>query len=472
MRWATAEEEKIRLFTQAQNNARIVQGFAQDLNDGRASHGRGASRDSSRSFQQSSSGRPPVISAGAALYSHAMASVNKSGWGTSSSSPPPPMPPPASHTSHSSRNPTAAEEKEMLRRYHDATNAVQRHHEANFGPSDGVMPTASSSMPHDSSAGSYPGDDELPPPWVPSAEFSQTESMSEKERYRFAFEARERAAAQLQQQVQPPASPPPSASPPVSPPADYYTATGTRPDTNGSDLGLTAAVDGGQPPPWQPSPPMQPGLPLPPHLRARSPPIPPSNPVKPGSQRILTAAEEKAMLKAKYEEEEAKALPPPSSPQKAHAPSSPGKVFGPPTQTQTPPHTPPPLMPRPPASYIQETAEVDARLQDELANGKSSVNTNGNGDAHAAVTRAATVGARIAATHATPTLLARRTSTGSGAIAFGDDSHGLSRSATSPYTIGWDSTPARAGSGANGVVVPSSPASSPPPLPPKVPLEH
>lgn len=445
-----------------------MQGYAQDLNEGRVSHGRVASRDSSRSFQQSGSARPPVISAGAALYSHAMASVNKPGWGTSGSTPPPLMQPPASQTSQSSRHPTAAEEKEMLRRYHDATSAVQRHHEANFGPSDGVMPTASSSMPHDSAADSYPADDELPPPWVPSPEFSQTENMSEKERYRIAYEARERAAAQ-QQQIQQPVSPPPSASPLVGPPADYYTATGRRPGTSGSDFG-TAAVDGGQPPPWQPPPPTQPGLPLPPHLRSRSPPMPPSNTVESSSPRILTAAEEKAMLKAKYEEEEAKALPPPSPSRKTHSQSSPGKVSGlPTTQTQTPPQTPPPLMPRPPASYIQETAEVDARLQDELANGNSSaVSTHANGDAHAAVTRAATVGARLSTSHATPpSSLSRRISTGSGPIGFGHDSVGLLH--TPPYATGWDSIASRAGSGANGH---ASLASSPPPLPPKVPLEH
>lgn len=468
-RWATAEEEKIRLFTQAQNNARIVQGYAQDLNDSRASHGRGASLDSSRSLQQSGSGRPPVISAGAALYSHAMASVNKTSWAIPVSTPSP-VQPPASHTSQSSRLTTAAEEKEMLRRYHDATRAVQQHHEANFGPSDGVMPTASTSLSHDASAGSYPGDidhssgsvpDELPPPWVPSAEFSQIEGMSEKERYRIAFEARERAAAQQQQQ---PASPP--SSPPVSPPADYYTATGTHPDVNGSDPGSMAAVDGGQPPPWQPPPPTQSGLS--PHLRARSQPVPPSSPEKSGSPRVPSAAEEKAMLKAKYEAE-GTASPPPSPPQKAHSPSSPGKVFTPPTtQTQTPPRTPPPLMPRPPASYIQETAEEDARLQDELANGKSSVSANGNGNAHAAVTRS-TTRAGVAAVNATaPTLLAMRTSTGPSAISLGNDPLAPLRP-SSPFTIGWDSIAARGGSGTNGFAVPSS---SPPPLPPKVPLEH
>ncbi|KAN0107025.1 hypothetical protein V8E52_010533, partial [Russula decolorans] len=308
-RWATAEEEKIRLFTQAQNNARIVQGLAQDLNDsGRAGHARVSSRDSSRSFQQGVG--PPVISAGTALYSHAMASVHKSSWGTPVTTPPPP----ASQTSKSSHLPTAAEEKDILRRYHDATSAVQRHHEVNFGSSDGVMSSSSSGLPHDTTAGPYPGGnldtsspapDELPPPWVPSPEFSQLEGVSEKERYRIAFEARERAAAEQRS-----ASPPPPASPTTSPPADYYTATGTLPpDVNGSD---PPAVDGGLPPPWQPaSPATQSGLP--PHLRARSPPLPPS-PTQPGQQRMLSAAEEKALLRAKYEAEEqaVTASPPPS----------------------------------------------------------------------------------------------------------------------------------------------------------------
>lgn len=475
-----------------------MQGYAQDMNDNRASHGRATSRDSSRSFQQQQggSGRPPVISAGAALYSHAMASVKQPGWGTSGSSPSSAMPPPISQTAQSSRLPTAAEEKEMLRRYNDATNAVHRHHEANFGPSDGVMSSASSSMPHGTSVGSdmdmdnsyASAPDELPPPWVPSAEFSpQVESMSEKERYRIAYEARERAAAQQQPPL---ASPPPSASPPVSPPADYYTATGMRPSTSGSVTSPPAdyytatgmrpstsgsmTTDRGQPPPpWQPQPPAQPGgLPLPPNLRTRSPPLPPAS-----SQRIMSAAEEKAMLKAKYESEEPKAAsPPPSTPPKAKgaAHNNNNNSPSPTTQTQTPPQTPPPppLMPRPPASYIQETAEEDARLQDEL------LATDGNGNADVAgaaahttttiVHRSATVGARLGtSTNSSP----RRISSGSGTLSFGDDNtthSGLLRS----HTMGWDSIAVRAGSGANGFAAPSSPAGAPPPLPPKVPLEH
>lgn len=476
-RWATAEEEKIRLFTQAQNNARIMQGFAQDLNEsGKAAHGRMASHDSSRSVQQGvTPGRPPVKSAGAALYSHAMASVNKPSWGTPVS-PSPPVPPPASQTPTSSRLPSATEEKAMLRRYHDATRAVQRHQEFNFGSPDGIMPSGSSSLPRDSSAGPYssneldnpsgPAPDELPPPWVPSPEFSQTEEMSEKERYRLAFEARERAAAATGQQS---AAPPPPASPTTIPPTDYYTATGTHyPGVNGSGpLGETA--NGGPPPPWHPTPPAaQSGLP--PHLRARSPPVPPPNPSQPGLSRILSAAEEKALLKAKFDAEEQPAPPPPISPQgqQEYHPSprtkpSPGKLS--PTRTElplsrdqrqvaipasTPPRTPPPLLPRPPASYIQETAEENARLQDELANGQLSATPTGTTTAMASIPPSVTI-------------------LGTGELVLGDDD---TLGPASPFTVGWESISRTVDAGVdastNGLG-PSSPT-SPPPRPPKVPL--
>jgi hypothetical protein len=473
-RWATAEEEKIRLFTHAQNNARIVQGLAQDLNDstsGRAGHGRVSSRDSSRSFQQGVG--PPVISAGAALYSHAMASVHKPSWGTPVTS----HPPPASQTLKSSRLPTAAEEKDILRRYHDATRAVQRHHEANFGSSDGVMSSTSSKLPHDTSVGPYPGSDldtsspapdELPPPWVPSPEFSQLEGMSEKERYRIAFEARERAAAEQQS-----ASSPPPASPTTSPPADYYTATGTLPpDLDSSD---PPGADGGLPPPWQPGPPaMQSGLP--PHLRARSPPLPPS-PIQPGQQRMLSAAEEKAFLKAKYEAEtQGAAMRPPLSPQRPNeynssprTPPTPGLLPSPirselPTSRDqrqiSPPRSPPPLLPRPPASYIRETAEEDARLQDELANGKISATAAG---ANGKTTETDSLPMSVAAGGA-----------GVGNDA-GDEAFGLLRRPTFPFTSGWESVEAHdvgAGTNVSTNGIGSSPPSTAPPRPPKVPLEY
>jgi hypothetical protein len=478
-RWPTAEEEKVRLFMQAQDNARIVQSYAQqqDLNDSQASHGRAVSHDSSRSLQQpGGSGRPPVISAGAALYSHAMASVNKPGWGGPVAIPPQPAPPLAPYTPQSPRLPSSAEEKEMLRRYHNATRAVQQHHEANFGSSDGIMPSASSSLLPDSTVTPYPGDldhssgpvpDELPPPWVPNPEFSQTEGLSEKERYRIAFEARERAAAAAAAGQQ--SAPPHPPVNPASPPADYYTATGMPyPNVNNSDQ-PPAATDGVLPPPWHPPlPTAQSGLP--PHLRARSPPVPPKNSVPPGSQRMLSAAEEKALLRARYEAEERTSAPPPAATpyqqQEQHsppsAPSSPempsamrGGLPNPleqrqaaMTATSTPPRTPPPLRPRPPPSYIQETAEEDARLQDELANGNVAETTT---------TATASVPA--------PTVV----SAGARAIGLGDDTFGLLRP-TSPFDIGWESITARNAS-TNGLGS-SLPPSSPPPIPPKVPLEH
>lgn len=472
-RWATAEEEKIRLFTQAQNNARIVQGFAQDMNDsGRAGHARVSSRDSSRSFQQGVA--PPVISAGAALYSHAMASVHKPSWGTPVTT----RPPLASQTSKSSRLPTAAEEKEMLRRYHDATSAVQRHHEVNFGSPDGAMSSSSSGLPHDTTAGPYPGGnldtsgpapDELPPPWVPSPEFSQLEGMSEKERYRIAFEARERAAVESQS-----TSPPPSANPTTIPTTDYYYSDiGTLPpDVNGSNSPVAGS---GLPPPWQPaSPTKQSGLP--PHLRARSPPLPPS-PTQPGQQRMLSAAEEKALLKAKYEAEEQVVAAPtsPITPRRQDEYNSPSRtpsntgLLPSPVRSEAPisrdqrqisPRSPPPLLPRPPASYIRETAEEDARLQDELANGKlSAIAVEANGTTTETVTLPVSVAA-------------------AGASDGNDKSgeaYGVSRRPTLPLTSNWGSTEARnigAGTSVSTNGIGSSPPSTPPPLPPKVPLEY
>jgi len=107
-------------------------------------------------------------------------------------------------------------------------------------------------------------------------------------------------------------------------------------------------------------------------------------------------------------------------------------------------------MPRPPASYIQETAEEDARLQDELANGKLSATADG------------TATARVSIPVAAP---------GVGATGLvDDDTFGLLRP-TSPFTLGWESISARtAGADANDGL--GSSLSSPPPLPPKVPLEH
>jgi hypothetical protein len=238
-------------------------------------------------------------------------------------------------------------------------------------------------------------------------------------------------------------------------------------EVNGSDP-LGAAADGGLPPPWQPTSPGAQHA-LPPHLRARSPPVPP-NPAQSGQPRMLSAAEEKALLKARFEAEEESASSPPITPQQHESPpsaenSSPIRSEPLVSRDQmhmmsTPPRTPPPLMPRPPASYIQETAEENARLQDELANGQLSASASGTTTATASVSPSvATAGADTI-----------------GLADEDDDAFGLLRP-TSPFTIGWESIATRTAgvntnASANGLASsPSSPL-SPPPLPPKVPLGH
>jgi hypothetical protein len=200
---------------------------------------------------------------------------------------------------------------------------------------------------------------------------------------------------------------------------------------------------------------------------------------------MLSAAEEKALLKAKFEAEErlVAATTTPVTPQRQHeytspprTPSTPGLLPSPiqselpisrdqrqvvaTPELSTPPRTPPPLLPRPPASYIRETAEEDARLQDELANGKLPTTATGT---NGATTEAATLPESVAAP---------RTGVGNDE---GDEAFGLLRRSTLPFASGWGSVEARNASAgtivsANGIG--SSLPSSPPPRPPKVPLEY
>ncbi|KAI0043385.1 hypothetical protein FA95DRAFT_1563354 [Auriscalpium vulgare] len=436
-RWPTAEEEKVRLFNEAQNNARVLQGYADSPTQ--PSHGRGESYDSSRS--QPHRGGQASISAGAALYSAAMSAVNRqqaasSGWQPQPTTPPASM---SARPQNGPRLPTAAEEKEMLRRYHDASNAVQRHHEQYFGPGDGVMPSSSGYEGSDGGGSHYnpnlsrslsatsaqsqyapiPPPDDLPPPWVPNVEFQQPQQpLSEKERYRLAFEARDAAAARAGSQ-------PPE---PMGPPLDYYTATAT-PVPNGVSNSPT----------WNPTPPPGHGG-LPPHVRARSPPAPPA-----GSSRPLTAAEEKAMLKARYDAEAAPPQPAPApapalAPAPAPAPGTPPS-FGSHSssgQSQAPatPPAPPPLMPRPPAEYIQQTREADLRARDQ-------------DDPDSPLEPPRMAGLDIG----------------------GDDTFGLKLRPTSPFQVGWDNMAVRTPIGANGTHGGANGA-VPPPLPPKVPVNE
>jgi hypothetical protein len=123
----------------------------------------------------------------------------------------------------------------------------------------------------------------------------------------------------------------------------------------------------------------------------------------------------------------------------------------------TSPRTPPPLLPRPPASYIQETAEEDARLQDELANGKLSA------------TAAATNGATTETATLPVSVVDSRIGVGNDE---GEEAFELLRRSTLPFASGWGSRNAGASTNVSTNGIGSSPPSSPPPRPPKVPLEY
>ncbi|KAA1469315.1 hypothetical protein DENSPDRAFT_878816 [Dentipellis sp. KUC8613] len=462
--WPTAEEEKVRLFNQAQSNARIMQSYAaQDTSGGGMSHGRTDSRESARAFQTPAGAGKPAVSAGAALYSAAMSSMNKQRQNPSVPTTPPQAQPHPGTGAGTPHLPSAQEEKEMLRRYQHAKTAVSRHQDMHFGPDD----VASGSSPGYAPAPAN-GDD-LPPPWVPSSDYHQsqppsapasTEPISEKERYRRAQLARDAAAAQMAGMAPPP--PPPAPAPvPAQPMSAAEEKELLRRQYAAQDAGPQMPVPVphpapamGAPPPFHASPPPAPGE-VPAHVRARAQPAPPTG----SSSRPMTAAEEKAMLRARYEAEERGGAGGPPSPPQFGSSASPAPLSagipsaglssagmpsaGPPPApyqnsspapyqngASTPPHVRPPLMPRPPEEYIRETREEDAR---SLARAQS-----------------------IASTHAPSLPMSALASADAE-----DDTFGLKLRPTSPFTIGLD-----------GMQLQQEWASAaPPPRPPKVALD-
>lgn len=398
--WATAEEEKKRLFDQAQAAARHTQARAGNSPPPMAMPSGQPRSASSASGSMESSGpshhivRPavaeslPTTSAGARLYSHAISSMGRSVSAQVISEPIASLeqrPPPASR----SRLPTAEEEKAALR-YYQAKRAVDRHQNVDAGTSE-VLPTedpisydvlyplgpsgVAGSSSHSPSGPTTPPANITPPfasqqqdrtrtpnqanginsdSFLPVTEHvgsstaqQNNDILSEKERLRRRYEV-EDAAASVTQRV--------SANNPMP---RSETAISGAPPTYGSSA-------------------------------PRSQPLPPGNArgVVP-----LTAAEEKARLRAQYEAEENTAsgnavagfsnadsahrpAPParsssmttgsqPSKGLRGHPSISLSKVEGGMDEESFVPPPPPPLMPRPPAEYIQETQEEDARTQAE-----------------------------------------------------------------------------------------------------------
>ncbi|KAI1794712.1 hypothetical protein LXA43DRAFT_119499 [Ganoderma leucocontextum] len=448
-RWLTAEEEKARLFDQAQ--AAVVRARGQEAFE---ATGRSASFNGSSSSGAGGSARTAGgsvgVSAGAALYSEAMSAINRpvtSGSPHSQSgsvgSPyavasPLPFQTPATPGSAHGRLPTsgtmpsAVEEKAMMARYYEAKNAVWQTQSAHYGrvpgnagpvPYDALYPDQQTTSPAPSHNQLYAGSPapapapsltSSPPAGMPSpfpAEgSSQHPILSEKERLRRHYEAQDAAAAQPQQQWEPSLPPPEDNYASTPPPGPYPQTPATPPNAL-----YALSPPSGSPPPFS-SPQTQlsafdekemlrrkyeqqdatavgspRATPTPPprtsHLvngsggRGRPPPTPPSpNPMPgtPGTARPLTAVEEKARLKAMYEAEDRTAAPRPPAPGQSPYPSPPPSngyhdLAPIPRTTPSPPQLAngaippaPPLAPKPPKEYIEETQQEDIRTTAKL----------------------------------------------------------------------------------------------------------
>jgi len=201
-------------------------------------------------------------------------------------------------------------EKERLRRKYEEQDAAAARNNASAPP-----PAAYTSPPPTSVA-------PVPPPAGPGPLPNQyANALEEKEALRRKFEARDNAQAR--------------ATPNPQTPARANTATVT-PTKN----------EGGSVPVRSPS--------------ANLPSVRPA-PTPPANARVLTAAEEKALLRAKYEARDGGMRKPPVNVTVAPVNGN-HNLPNPNGTSASTPTTPPPLLPRPPADYIKATQEEDARL--------------------------------------------------------------------------------------------------------------
>lgn len=480
-KWPTAEEEKARLFNEAQAAARRMQGIDPPLTP----PGTAAGGSSSGGLARNTSTTAPVSPqlTGAALYAQAMSSVNRHAS--------------AGHSSAGTPNrrfPTAEEEKAELRRYHEAKAAVERNqmamqdagpiseppptapisYEALYGPGPPGSPTRQSKPPNGSANGYGVGMGmgmNSPPTFADAqsatSPMSAFDALSEKERLRKAYEAQDAMAAAAAVRspastvnnvptyptsAQAPAysSAPSSAQRPMTP-QGLATMSPTPMSAPLPGPGHASAISekellrlryeaqdaaAASGPPY--TPPMaqmangaSPGGPTPtppPRTRGspgggslrgalpnpRSPPLPPSS----SASSPLSAAEEKARLRAMYDAQDnvnSSPSPPRSqthtTPPPSQHPYAAAYAYTPPSPTPAhsmqPMYTngngmngasvqrqgsmvaagippPPPLAPRPPREYIEETREEDARTHAKLKAMDSDPNLRsyGNADDH------------------------------------------------------------------------------------------
>ena len=264
-------------------------------------HTRNESADSLNRGQPSGSGKP---TAAAALYAQAISDQGRSAVGPGPSASTPSRTKPAVPQYF-----TADQEKAALRRYEEAKRAVDRTQNSEF--SSDVTPASSAPIAYDSlfpasaSSSSRPSATDQPPPFDPSSVIPQSH-LSEKERLRRAYEAND-AAARARQNASPP--------PPLSPPSHgQYTSALEEKEAlrkkfeerdnaqaKGALAPLTPPRDGSFGPGINSAAERSStssGLSL---RKSRPTPLPPTA----GTSRILSAAEEKASLRAKLEERDA-----------------------------------------------------------------------------------------------------------------------------------------------------------------------
>jgi hypothetical protein len=379
--WMPAEAEKERLYNEAQAIAARTQGYATSVHNRTNSTGSRASIARQTSPQP---GFPP----------------NQSVYGRTAGSSAYPTPAPSTSPSLPTQSirapqpqyPSAEQEKAMRRRYEEARAAVERTQNIDgydeAGSSAGGSGAASSSdpIPYDAlfpspQTASVSGSASAEmPPVIDGGRSQYTSAVDEKERTRRYYEAQDAVARAQHPYASGAASPPPVVAATIS----AHTGNSQQPLSEKEMLRRkfeaddAAALRSGpppQPPPrGAPPPPGSPPRGMTPRGAGaatsglRSPlPVPGSPLPVPGFQggfKPLTAAEEKARLKAQYEAEE----------QQANSSSSSSL----PTIQQFSAPPPPPLMPRPPREYIQETQEADARSQQghysDVADSSSSSN--------------------------------------------------------------------------------------------------
>ncbi|KAK7060567.1 hypothetical protein VNI00_001333 [Paramarasmius palmivorus] len=311
--WPTAEEEKIKLWTQAQEAVNRVQGETLT---------------------------PP------ATQSRPPAQANRS---TASGGP---------QSSTKRSYPSAEQEKEALRRYNEAKEAVDRTQNAAIYQAEG----SSSTPAPPTQSFSPPPVNDLPPPFEASTgPIDARTQLAEKERLRRHYEAQDAAV----NQPSPPIDAPAYSSPPPFPGGSASIQTAIQ---EKEIMRKKYAMQDAQAAQLQPKTPPRTVSPVQQPLSSSRPaPAPPSA----GGSRPLTAAEEKALLKARFDSENSRSSSPPQPRTNGvHHPSpSPSPPF--PVRTTSPPPSvaPPPLMPRPPADYIRETQEEDARVSRYVMNG-------------------------------------------------------------------------------------------------------